>query len=248
MNTENTKARSHEAIAFAIKSAKRKMFEASRNGIDLREATQGFLTDVIKQFSRIVEIGGGAAMSENEARRLDELLGHSTAQPPKYDYVDESPARARNRLADAVAEILRNELAPPSLRDAVVAYVTDEPPRRSPAPDSAEESDEPPTSKRYVDVIEELGLDMATIDRIADAYLTSGDDDHLILTIGLLRRLLKLAELKARGAESVENYLTLLIARLFRSTYQVEGMADDFATAAEARLPRIDKDEGNDDE
>lgn len=71
--TQHIRAREHEAISLCIKSAKRRMFERSRNGCDLGEAVEGFLADVRQQCERIVEIGGAAAMAEKDAERFDEL-------------------------------------------------------------------------------------------------------------------------------------------------------------------------------
>lgn len=70
---QHSKAKEHEAIALAIKGAKKKMFERSRNGCELAVAIEGFLDDVRQQCARIVEIGGSAAMAEKDTERFNEL-------------------------------------------------------------------------------------------------------------------------------------------------------------------------------
>lgn len=70
---QHNRAKEHEAIALAIKSAKRKLFEQSRGGCDLSSAIEDFLTDVRQRCARIVEIGGLAALAEKDAERFDEL-------------------------------------------------------------------------------------------------------------------------------------------------------------------------------
>lgn len=81
-----------------------------------------------------------------------------------------------------------------------------------------------------------LGLDWHSIDVLADDYKSNGDDEHLVLTLVLLRRLLNLADMKANAPESLDNYLSLLIDRLYRGTWHCEGEADRFAAQADENL------------
>lgn len=81
-----------------------------------------------------------------------------------------------------------------------------------------------------------LGLDWHSIDQLGDDYKSNGDDEHLVLTIVLLRRLLNLADLKDQAPESLDSYLSLLIDRLYRGTYHCEGESDRFAAQADENL------------
>ncbi|HEX2878775.1 MAG TPA: hypothetical protein VHO25_04490, partial [Polyangiaceae bacterium] len=64
-----------------------------------------------------------------------------------------------------------------------------------------------------------LGLDWHSIDLLADDYKENGGDEHLVLTIVLLRRLLALVDLRENSPQTIDNFLSLLIDRLYRSTY-----------------------------
>ena len=225
----------HAKIAKTIRLAKKRMFRAHREGTPLDEARLAFLTEV-----ETAIIQQAATLGARDVQAT--TIGHEPNRPPTYGHAN--PSREHNNLAAAVGEILTNEIAPPGLRNAVARYVTDDPPREPQQPnvdhvddtDDSDESDPPIIGKRYVDALETLGLDMPTIDKIADAYLDSGDDSHLVLTIGLLQRLLTLENGKGTP-ESLDNYLDMLIRRLFRATHQCDDTAAEFATAAEARLP-----------
>lgn len=95
---------------------------------------------------------------------------------------------------------------------------------------------QPVQSSPHEIAMRKLGLDWHSIDALADDYKSNGDDEHLILTIVLLRRLLNLADLKPTAPESLDNYLSLLIDRLYRGTYHCEGEADRFAAQADESL------------
>lgn len=88
----------------------------------------------------------------------------------------------------------------------------------------------------HVVAMRKLGLDWQSIDQLGDDYKSNGDDEHLVLTIVLLRRLLNLADLKNDAPESIDSYLSLLIDRLYRATYHCEGEADRFAAKADESL------------
>lgn len=95
---------------------------------------------------------------------------------------------------------------------------------------------QPVQQSPYAVAMRKLGLDWHSIDVLADDYKSNGDDEHLVLTIVLLRRLLNLADLKATAPESLDNYLSLLIDRLYRGTYHCEGEADRFAAQSDESL------------
>lgn len=88
---------------------------------------------------------------------------------------------------------------------------------------------QPVTTNPYDVAMQKLGLDWPTIDLIAEEYTNTGDDEHLVLTIVLLYRLNKIASMKANGPESLENYIPLLIDRLYRATEHCESVAESFA-------------------
>jgi hypothetical protein len=85
----------------------------------------------------------------------------------------------------------------------------------------------------HIVAMHKLGLDWHAIDLLAEDYKSSGSDEHLVITIVLLKRLLNLAELREKAPESIDNYLSLLIDRLYRATYHCEGAADLFAKEAD---------------
>ena len=70
----------------------------------------------------------------------------------------------------------------------------------------------------YLVEMRKLGLDWHSIDVLADDYKTGGSDEQLVMTIVLLKRLLSLADLRDKAPESIDNYLPLLIDRLYRAT------------------------------
>jgi hypothetical protein len=107
------------ALALAIKNAKRRLFKRHREGMNLDEAINLFAEEM-RVFQRQVN-----------------------QKPPTNNPAASSPTRERNDLADAVAEILTNELAPPGLRDPAVNYVTD-------APDATDETDETDNAAREI--------------------------------------------------------------------------------------------------
>lgn len=81
--------------------------------------------------------------------------------------------------------------------------------------------------------IQKLGLDWPTVDQIAERYTRSGDDAELVLTIVLMQRLSRLAQMHNQAPESLENFLPLLIDRLYRATHHCEGAAERFAVEAD---------------
>lgn len=90
-----------------------------------------------------------------------------------------------------------------------------------------------PETNPYNVAMRRLGLDWHSIDIIADEYRSNGEDDHLVLTIILLRRLLKLVDMREIAPESVDNYLSMLIDRLYRATEHCAGEAGRFAAEAD---------------
>lgn len=92
------------------------------------------------------------------------------------------------------------------------------------------------TINPYLVAMQKLGLDWSTIDQIADGYKSCGSDEYLVLTIVLLKRLLNLADLKENAPESVDNYLALLIDRLYRSSHHCENAAGIFAANLDKEL------------
>lgn len=104
----------HAEIAREIRLAKKRMFAAHRAGLPLNGARDAFISEVEDVITeQDYQLRGNPPKAERIAR---ETTGAS-------------PSRERHELADAVATILQSDAAPPRLRDAVVAHVTDsEPP------------------------------------------------------------------------------------------------------------------------
>lgn len=109
----------HAELARQIRLAKQRMFRRHREGEPLESAGTGFLSDV----SSIL----------NDLSRPGVVQVHDGEQSPPV----ENPIRAREDLADAISEVLTNDLAPPRLRDAVRDYVTDAPTSPTPVPPHA---------------------------------------------------------------------------------------------------------------
>lgn len=88
---------------------------------------------------------------------------------------------------------------------------------------------QPVTLNPYCLAMQKMGLDWATIDDIAEEYTNTGNDSHLVLTIVLLHRLAKLSPIGKDAPESLNNFLPLLIDRLYRATLHCESVAESFA-------------------
>lgn len=149
----------HAEIARQIRLAKKRMFKAHREGKPLNAARDAFIAEVDEVITeQDFQLRGNPPKHERE-RRAQEVLG-------RYEPV----SRERNDLADAVAEILTNDAAPPRLRDAVVEHVTDAPVHVSEsAPDEPAEH-ETTTEPRYVQyekTMRTLGLEVNQLCRDA---------------------------------------------------------------------------------
>lgn len=107
MHTQNTKI--HSQIALAIKSSKRLMFNRHRSGIDLPFCAGQFVKDVNSRLEHVLDCGG-----------LDAL---GVEAPPEDDQETEA---ARQRVLDALHELLHNPETPSDLFQECSEFVTDQ--------------------------------------------------------------------------------------------------------------------------
>lgn len=87
----------------------------------------------------------------------------------------------------------------------------------------------------YDTAMRKLGLDWPAIDQITEQFTDTGDDEHLVLAIVLLQRLANLSRMRGAAPESLENFLPLLIDRLYRGTIHCEHGANHFAESQDAK-------------
>jgi hypothetical protein len=88
----------------------------------------------------------------------------------------------------------------------------------------------------YIVALNKLGLDPASINELAEGYLSHGDDEHLVLTIVVLQRLSNLAIMRKDAPESLENLLPQMIDAFYSRTSHCGGAAHRFAMSLDRDL------------
>lgn len=157
----------HAEIAREIRLAKKRMFAAHRAGLPLYAARDAFVSDVEDVITeQDYQLRGNPPKAERIAR---ETTGAGTS-------------RERHDLADAVATILQSDVAPPRLRDAVVAHVTDsEPP--------TEHVEDQPSAEETHSTIDQVLVQMREIEALAKKAVFCGDRDQQLALLTMLHRI-----------------------------------------------------------